>query len=80
MRVATSALVGTALAQQNRHRATNEAGSVKKTFLEVGHAFVVYLALAKDSPNCPPPRHFADYLGVLKIGDRWWSPLGVARL
>ena len=33
---------------------------------------VIYLALAKDSPNCPPPKALSDYLTVLRIGDAWW--------
>lgn len=33
---------------------------------------VAYLVLAKDSPDCPPPKTFAEYLKVLKIGDAWW--------
>jgi NNP family nitrate/nitrite transporter-like MFS transporter len=33
---------------------------------------VAYLALAKDSPDCPPPKTMAEYLKVLKIGDAWW--------
>lgn len=35
-------------------------------------AFIVFVVLAKDSPECPPPKAFADYLKVLKIGDAWW--------
>ena len=35
-------------------------------------ALAVYLFLAKESPNCPPPQRLADYLSVLKIGDTWW--------
>jgi NNP family nitrate/nitrite transporter-like MFS transporter len=33
---------------------------------------VAYLVLAKDSPDCPPPKPLADYLKVLKIADAWW--------
>lgn len=33
---------------------------------------VVYLALAKDSPTCPPSKALSDYLKVLRIGDAWW--------
>ncbi|HYM03838.1 MAG TPA: MFS transporter, partial [Stellaceae bacterium] len=33
---------------------------------------VVYLALAQDSPTCPPPKPLADYLKVLKVSDAWW--------
>ena len=32
----------------------------------------LYLMLAKDSPNCPPPKSLPDYLKVLRIGDAWW--------
>lgn len=34
--------------------------------------FVIYVVLAKDSPNCPPPKRFSDYLAVLKHKDAWW--------
>ncbi|WP_044564367.1 NarK/NasA family nitrate transporter [Azospirillum sp. B4] len=33
---------------------------------------LVYTVLAKDSPECPPAKSFAEYLAVLKIGDAWW--------
>jgi NNP family nitrate/nitrite transporter-like MFS transporter len=33
---------------------------------------VAYLALAKDSPDCPPPKPLAAYFSVLKIADAWW--------
>jgi NNP family nitrate/nitrite transporter-like MFS transporter len=35
-------------------------------------AFVVYLFLAKDAPNRPPPKRLVEYLGVLKTPDAWW--------
>lgn len=35
-------------------------------------AFVVYLALAKDSPECPPAKSLASYFKVLKDRDAWW--------
>jgi len=35
-------------------------------------AFVVYLIFAKDAPNRPAPKKFAEYLGVLKEADAWW--------
>ena len=38
-------------------------------------AFVVYLIFAKDAPNRPPPKKFAEYLDVLKIGDAWFLML-----
>jgi NNP family nitrate/nitrite transporter-like MFS transporter len=34
--------------------------------------FAVYLLLAKDSPDCPPPKPLADYLKVLRDRDAWW--------
>ena len=43
--------------------------------LPLALAFVVYLAFAKDSPDCPPAKTFAEYLKVLKIGDAWWFML-----
>jgi NNP family nitrate/nitrite transporter-like MFS transporter len=33
---------------------------------------VAYLVLAEDSPACPPPKPFVDYLKVLQIADAWW--------
>jgi NNP family nitrate/nitrite transporter-like MFS transporter len=33
---------------------------------------VLYLALAKDSPECPPAKTLSDYLKVLKDKDAWW--------
>ena len=35
-------------------------------------AFIVYLAMAKDAPECPPAKSFAEYLTVLKDRDAWW--------
>jgi len=35
-------------------------------------AFVVYLLMAKDSPECPAPKPLAAYLAVLKDKDAWW--------
>lgn len=34
--------------------------------------FIIYLALAKDSPDCPPPKSLREYLVVLKDKDAWW--------
>jgi len=34
--------------------------------------FLIYLAVAKDAPNCPPPKPLTDYLAVLKDRDAWW--------
>ena len=33
---------------------------------------IVYLALAKDSPDCPPPKPLSAYLAVLRDRDAWW--------
>lgn len=34
--------------------------------------FVVYMILAKDAPNQPPPRKLVDYFEPLKQADAWW--------
>jgi MFS transporter, NNP family, nitrate/nitrite transporter len=33
---------------------------------------VAYLLLAKDSPDCPPPKPLSAYLEVLRDKDAWW--------
>lgn len=38
-------------------------------------ALLVYLFLAKDSPDRPAPKKLAEYLAVLKTGDAWWLML-----
>ena len=35
-------------------------------------ALVVYLWLAKDSPECPPAKPLTEYLRVLRDKDAWW--------
>lgn len=35
-------------------------------------ALAVYMKFAKDSPNQPPPKSFADYAAVFRIPDAWW--------
>jgi NNP family nitrate/nitrite transporter-like MFS transporter len=35
-------------------------------------ALVVYVVLAKDAPNQPPPKGLVEYLSVLREGDAWW--------
>jgi MFS transporter, NNP family, nitrate/nitrite transporter len=35
-------------------------------------ALIVYLLLAKDSPNAPPQKTLVEYAAVLRIGDAWW--------
>ncbi len=34
--------------------------------------FVLFVLVAKNSPNCPPPKSLADYVRVLKVRDAWW--------
>ncbi|MBU0750558.1 MAG: NarK/NasA family nitrate transporter [Gammaproteobacteria bacterium] len=34
--------------------------------------FVLYLVMARDSPECPAPKSLAEYLVVLKDKDAWW--------
>ena len=33
---------------------------------------VFYVMVAKDAPECPPPKSFAEYMNVLKDKDSWW--------
>ena len=40
--------------------------------IPLGLAFVAYLAMAKDSPNRPPPKSLREYLRVFRIADAWW--------
>lgn len=35
-------------------------------------ALVIYMWLAKDSPECPPAKPLSDYLKVLRDKDAWW--------
>jgi NNP family nitrate/nitrite transporter-like MFS transporter len=34
--------------------------------------FIFYLVVARDAPECPPPKSFAEYMKVLKDKDAWW--------
>ncbi len=34
--------------------------------------FLLYLVMAKDSPSCPQPKPFSDYLKILGDRDAWW--------
>ncbi len=34
--------------------------------------FIFYLLVAKDAPECPPPKTLAEYLKVLNDRDAWW--------
>lgn len=36
---------------------------------------ITYLVMAKDSPDCPPPKALSDYLKILKDKDAWWFML-----
>jgi NNP family nitrate/nitrite transporter-like MFS transporter len=40
--------------------------------IPLGIALVIYLALAKDSQECPAPKPLGEYLHVLKDRDAWW--------
>ena len=40
--------------------------------LPLAVAFVVYFFFAKDAPNPPAPKKFAEYLAVLRTPDAWW--------
>lgn len=35
-------------------------------------ALVVYITMAKDAPDAPPPKSLGQYLSVLKDKDAWW--------
>lgn len=35
-------------------------------------AFIVYILLAKDSPDSPPPKSLQQYMAVLQDKDAWW--------
>jgi NNP family nitrate/nitrite transporter-like MFS transporter len=48
---------------------TNVFGLV---LIPLGIVFVVFLIFAKDAPECPPPKTFAEYTGILKDKDAWW--------
>ncbi len=34
--------------------------------------FILYLVIARDSPDCPPPKPLSEYLKVLRDRDAWW--------
>lgn len=34
--------------------------------------FAFYMIVAKDAPECPAPKSFAEYMNVLKDKDSWW--------
>ncbi len=48
---------------------TNVFGLV---LVPLGIVFLVFLVFAKDAPECPPPKTFAEYTGILKDKDAWW--------
>ena len=34
--------------------------------------FAVYMKIAKNAPDCPPPKSLVEYMSVLKDKDAWW--------
>ncbi len=40
--------------------------------LPLSLVFIVFLVMAKDAPDAPPPKSLAEYLKVLKDKDAWW--------
>jgi MFS transporter, NNP family, nitrate/nitrite transporter len=40
--------------------------------IPIAVAFAVYLIVAKESPNRPSAKSWAEYLMVLRLGDAWW--------
>ncbi len=34
--------------------------------------FIIFMLMAKNAPDCPPPKTLPEYLQVFKIGDAWW--------
>lgn len=42
------------------------------TLIPLGIVFVFYLIVARDAPDCPPPKPFSDYVKMLKDRDAWW--------
>ena len=38
-------------------------------------AFITYVILARESPDRPPAKTFAQYMDVFRIGDAWWFML-----
>lgn len=40
--------------------------------IPLGIAFLVYVLLAKDSPDAPPAKSLGQYLAILKDRDAWW--------
>ena len=40
--------------------------------IPLGLTLGIYLWLAKDSPDCPPPKPLGEYLKVLRDKDAWW--------
>lgn len=40
--------------------------------LPLSVVFIAYLLMAKNSPECPPPKSLADYFKILKDKDAWW--------
>ncbi|MDB5802145.1 MAG: nitrate transporter [Rhodocyclales bacterium] len=42
------------------------------TLIPLAIVFVFYLIVARDAPDCPPPKPFSEYIKMLKDRDAWW--------
>ncbi|MDB5816334.1 MAG: nitrate transporter [Rhodocyclales bacterium] len=42
------------------------------TLIPLAVVFVFYLIVAKDAPDCPPPKPLSEYIRMLKDRDAWW--------
>ena len=40
--------------------------------IPLGIAFALFIVMAKDSPDAPPPKSFKEYMAVLREVDAWW--------
>jgi MFS transporter, NNP family, nitrate/nitrite transporter len=40
--------------------------------IPLGLAFILFIIMAKDSPDAPPPKSLKEYLAVLREVDAWW--------
>ena len=43
--------------------------------LPLAVALIVFVLFARDAPNRPPPKRFAEYLAILRTADAWWLML-----
>ncbi len=75
MGIAGAGNSGTALATFFAPRIAEVAGwqaVFGLALIPVGLTLVCFFIFAKDSPNQPPPKRWADYLVVLRQQDTWW--------